>query len=275
MSWDTRCPTEAPRNEMSERILFIGYCWGAAGTTWLSRLLNAHQDILCMHSPNFPRYDNSSFEDCLEIIDAVFNGWNFGLAYPIVGFTHGISLEWHARLSQRYSPAFRCFILTRHPIKRIESTVALNIIQKERRLSTPGWRAACADAYDDLARRQRKRPPDDFESLAFYAACKMVNSITVEVQHAFPLYKLEEILNDCGTVNRLVGHISNGTCQLFDPTIETLQQTVVRARSAVGRSPEGTYLSWRAEHRDAYRELVTPDAFEAYRHLGYEFPHAI
>ena len=260
---------------MSDRTFFLGFCWGAAGTTWLARLLNSHEDILCLHAPILPRYDHFRFAESSEIVDLVFNGEDFGAAYPVVGFTHGIASEWQSLLTEKYGDQLRCFAVTRHPIKRIQSTLDLNIRQKDVRLADPTWRQAYADTYQELTQSSGRQFPDDFESLAFYKACKMVNSIIWERQQAFPLYRFEDLVSNEESVKNLVAHVSRGTCQLAAAVVRKMQDTVVRARAAPGLSVVETYRAWRTEHRDAYHHLVAPPALRLYQQLGYELPDVV
>ena len=258
---------------MADRILFIGYCWGAAGSTWLARLLNGHPDIFCVHNPQFPRFDYFKFEDLAEVIEHVFRHQAWAGAYPVVGFTHGVALEWHGRIRQKYGDQLRCFVLTRHPIMRIQSSYALHVSRKAERSTDSRWIEAYVQTYQELVRLARKKLPDDFESLAFYKSCAMVNSILAEHEQGLPLYRLEDLLSEEEAVQSLLAHISSGTCRLPSDVIETMQRTVVRGRAAQIRSAEETYASWRPEHREAYHYLVTGKALEVYRQVGYEFPH--
>jgi hypothetical protein len=259
---------------MDDRILFLGFCWGAAGTTWLARLLNSHEDVFCQHAPMFPRYDHFRLAEAMEIIDVVLNEQAFGGAYPVVGFTHGIAAEWYDALREKYGQRLRCFGVTRHPIPRIQSTLELNVEKKERRTSDPTWQRAFAETYDTLRQLSNKDFPDDFESLAFYKACAMVNSITWERQQDFPLFRLEDLISQEPAVQQLLSHVSDGACQLAATVVQRMQQTVVRPHARRTLTVAETYGSWRAEHREAFHYLVTAPSLAEYCQLGYELPAA-
>lgn len=92
------------------RILFVGFCWGAAGSAWLARLLNCHESILSLHAPEFSRFDHFKYNDSLEVIESMFRRRSFGAAYPVVGFTHGIPIQWREKLEGEFKRQFRCFI---------------------------------------------------------------------------------------------------------------------------------------------------------------------
>jgi hypothetical protein len=254
------------------RILFVGFCWGAAGSTWLARVLNSHEDVLCLHAPIMPRYDHLETADSLELIDTVVTRFSLGGTYPVVGFTHGIAVESYGALLEKYGARLRCFTLTRNPIARIRSAVAKYVSDAGHHRDDPRWRHEYAASYDLLRRGAAGPFPDDFDSLAFYKACTMVNSIVWERQQPFPLFRLEDLVARTADVQALLAHVSDGACRLEERVIEKLQRLVVRPHAASLESAEETYRSWRAEHRAAFHHLVTGPACELYRELGYELP---
>jgi hypothetical protein len=255
-----------------ERILFVGFCWGAAGSTWLARLLNSHEDVLCLHAPIFPRYDHMRTAESLEVIDFVVTRFSLGGTYPVVGFTHGIAAESYGALVEAYGARLRCFTLTRHPIARIRSALAKYVSDAGHHRSDPRWRQEHSASYDLLLQRAAEPFPDDFDSLAFYTACTMVNSIVWERQQPFPVFRLEDLVARPADVQALLAHVSDGGCRLEEAVIAKLQRLIVRRHAASPESAEETYRSWRAEHRAAFHHLVTGPACELYRELGYELP---
>jgi hypothetical protein len=257
---------------VSDRLLFLTFCWGAAGTTWLARLLNAHPDIFCMHAPMLPRFDHSQLAESTEVVDHVFGDASLGGGYPIVGFTHGFATEWYEALTQRYGARLRCLALTRHPIRRIQSTFNLYISMEHRLASEPTWRRMFEETYQRLRLWAPRAFPDDFESLAFYYACTMVNSITWEQRQSFPLFRLEDLLTSEAAVQQVVGHVSDGACQLPPDVIRQMQGTVVHSHGTQRLSPRDTYAGWPPARRRAYHTLVAGAAVDAYRRLGYELP---
>jgi hypothetical protein len=261
---------------MEKKILFIGYCWGNAGSTWLSHLLNGHKDILCLHAPKFPRFDHKNYDDAVTIIDSVFRFPAMGGTYPLVGFTHGVPLKWHPKLSEIYKEQLCCFILTRHPIKRIQSNFALNKVAREKQVSAnKKWEQNLENNYKRLVQQSGKHFPDDFDSLIFYRSCDAVNRILREYEQKLPFYKMEDLVSQEKVVNELLSYISDGTCQLDSEVIRKMQGTVVGGHAKRRLSVAETYDSWSEAYKEAYHHLVKREAFEIYKQLGYDFPHPI
>jgi len=251
---------------------FIGYCWGAAGSRWLARLLNSSEDILCLHSPILPRFDHNIYDDSVEILRWFFHRRH---AYPIVGFTHAIPLEWHKRISQEFGYRLRCFALTRHPIPRIQSAYELNKRQKHLREHDPFWQEAMKGPYEELTSITREEFSRDFTALGFYKACKLVNSIQEEIHSRLPIFKLEDLVSSEMTANKLAEYISEGTVELGAPAIKKLKNITVGSHAARKRTAEEIYIGWSPEFKQAYHSLVRPESFGFYDELGYEFPHDV
>ncbi|MCP4372157.1 MAG: hypothetical protein GY797_29175 [Deltaproteobacteria bacterium] len=260
-----------------KKKLFIGYCWGAAGSSWLARLLNSHEDIFSLHAPIFPRFDSRSrkYEDVVEVIDAVLNTKALGGTYPVVGFTHAIQIHWHAELSERYRDQLRGFVLIRHPISRIQSNFALHKKANPRRISDKFWKKPFKSTYKELTRQVGNHFPDDFDSLGFYWSCSLVSSIVSEYRWNLPIYKLEDLVSQKEIVNKLAAYISDGTCQFSDDVIARVQHKVVNAHAQEKCSIAEIYGAWSEPHKEAYHYLVKPEAFQIYKELGYEFPHPV
>ncbi len=254
------------------RLFFIGYCWGAAGSAWLARLLNSHEDIFCVQAPVLNRYDHFQFADSTELLNAIFTAMSFGGGYPVAGVTHGVPLEWHPKLVKKYGGRMRNFTLIRSPIERIQSS-AKKIAQgyageAEKYIMADG----CQRVFRKLRETAKGDFPNDPASLGFYNSCDMVNSIIQETDHEFPVFKLEDLVAQTNEVQRLLAHISDGTCRLEDRIIRKLQQTVINKRSEKRLTPKEIYDSWNGNYRAAFHCLVNPLALEIYRRLGYDLP---
>lgn len=256
-----------------DRILFIGYCWGSAGTRWLAKLLNAHPDIFCLHAPIFPRFNHVALKDSLEIVGALFHGKGLGHPYSHVGLTHGVSLEWHSHFVHHFEQV-RGFITIRHPIPRIHSTYSHNMV--------PGVaKAKQADAefisnlmkyHERLETLSGKIFPKDYEALSFYHGCGMVNAIVSEVASGLPLFKYEDLTTDYRMVQHLLRIISDDHLDMGQSLIERIQQTPVgtRAGRVQDKSPRLIHESWNEVQREAFHWLVTKESIGLYRKAGYE-----
>lgn len=259
------------QRQPQHRTLFIGYCWGSAGTAWLAKLLNAHPDICCHHAPMLPRFNHFALEDSLELVDSMFN--SLGLAYSFVGLTHGVHREWHTHFVKKFEHV-RGFITIRHPFPRILSTYNLNMVPgvAEANKNDPNWVSSMMKYHEVLETISGKSFPTNYEALSFYHGCGMVNDIVHEVATGLPIFKYEELTTDYRVVQQLLTAISDGYLHMEKALIEGIQQTPVgtRAGKIVNRLPRSVYESWNEVQKEAFQWLVTDESKELYRKAGYE-----
>jgi hypothetical protein len=257
---------------MPDRILFIGYCWGSAGTAWLAKLLNAHPDILCLHAPILPRFNHFALEDSLELIRALFHEKSFGRFYSFVGLTHGVPLEWHSHLVSHFEQV-RGFITIRHPIPRIQSTFNYNMLRgvAEKKQVNAEWVSALMRYHEKLETISGKTFPKDYEALSFYHGCGMINAIVGEVASGLPIYKYEELTTDYRTTQHLLKFISDDRLGMDQSLLERIQHTPINTRTGriENRSPRSVYESWNEFQREAYHWLLAEETIELYRKAGY------
>jgi hypothetical protein len=257
---------------MPDRTLFIGYCWGSAGTAWLAKLLNAHPDILCLHGPQFPRFNHFVLEDSLEFIRALFHENSVGECYSFVGLTHGVPLERHSHLAHHFAQ-MRGFITIRNPIPRIQSTFRVNMHPRnaDKKRFNSAWISALMLYHEKLETISGKTFPSDYEALSFYHGCGMINEIASEVASGLPIYKYEELTTDYRIVQHLLRFISNDQLNMDQALIERMQQTPIGTRtgSIEKRSARSIHDSWNDVQREAYRWLMTDESITLYEQAGY------
>lgn len=260
----------------SQHILFIAYCWGGAGSTWLAWALNCHKHVFCLHAPNVPRFARHKREDALALVNAFYSLPALAKDYECVGFTHGVRREWHAELVQTYGDRFRGFVLIRHPIRRINSLTALKLQSSQKRPLSLRERFARRRNYAKLrAASKRTDFPKDAAALSFYHSCNAVNRIVSEVATGIPIYRLEDLVGTVEKFQEVLHFISGGNLTMAADDIREIQGTVKGKHAPKRLSVSETYAEWSDIQKEAFRYLVTPQAIRHYQQLGYEFPDAV
>lgn len=260
------------RSSVSAPAYFIGYCWGGAGSRWLARLLNSHRDILCLHSPQLPRFDESSSEDELEVIRHFFDAGRHG--HPVIGFTHGISLDWKDEIEAEFRAWLRCFVIVRHPIKRIRSVVAL--CRRHQAELGENWEQQTVAAWQPIAEEFVETGagavPTDFRFLSHLYACKMVTAIREELKSNYPIFRIEDLGAEVSEVRRLLGHISAELEPMPEETLAYMQSLTVGSHAGSAKSATEIWHSWAEDFKDAFRRMVPNEILSEYQRLGYVFP---
>jgi len=253
-------------------VCFVGYCWGAAGSSWLAQVLNAHEAVLCLHSPAVPRFDHFRLEDTSVVLRALVRSKSLGRLYAAAGVTHGVPIEWQATLAGAVGLPLREFVLVRDPLPRARSVVELHRrLAAEDRLD-PRYR----EAYRALRRRVEsatgRRLDDDLETGALLHACQQLNSIVQEQATKLPIFRLEDLVRGPEALDALLAHVSDGACRFEPGRVDALQRRRIGAHAPGALGADAIWDAWRPHERDAFRVLLAPEARKAYEALGYALP---
>ena len=258
-----------------ERIFFNCFCYGAAATTWLARMLNSHEDVLCLHTPDYPGADHSTDEHMFAMARFAFDSTAIGgHPYKCVGFTHGLPYTSCARLRQMFGQqAFRGFVMIRNPVVRARSIMALRMQQVSiHKMFQP---AESLERFYNLLLEKSGRAgfATDYESLCFYEVCgQLLAAITKEEALGVPVFTMEALTGDPAEVNRLFAYVSDGRCLLDEAAIARVQQRPVGNHARKTMGPKEIFGSWSKDWQDAFMALVGPEERALYRKHGYELP---
>ncbi len=257
-----------------KRHLFVGYCWGSAGTTWLAKVLNAHPDILALHAPGAAGLDRGDQDSVLSMIDYTFEARDAGGAYSAVGFTHGIGVHMHEQLVECYGGRLRAFVLVRHPLTRARSQASL--ITNLRSRSDHQWHSMESEISESVEGLLELDPtlPTDPDSTAFYHACRALDRVVFEAKRELPFFKAEELFVDVRRVLDLVDHVSGGDLVGDRSTIELLQSGSIGAHADGPMDPDAIWASLPDHMKLAFSLSLSDEAAELYTNLGYEL-HAV
>lgn len=242
-----------------KRNLFVLYSWGRTATAWLARVLNAHEDIFCIHQPILnEEHGNKSGK--LRLMSEVFLGGGFGGHYRNVGFTHGVPSYFHHDIEAGFNANIRVATIQRHPIKRINSaTKTLSSIPRR-----------FYNTYEELKKMSAHDFPDDNLSLAHYNFCKSCNRIIHESK--FLIFKMEDLVTNPKTLNILVRYVTWDECGIELERLRSLQKKPINQRFKKSKSPQEIFDGWTADQQLAFKTLLAPEAVAIYRKLGYDLP---
>ncbi len=248
--------------------LFAICSWGNAGTYWLTKLLNAHPEIFCVHNVKgqWARHTGADRIDDLDYLRIVGTQ---GAVYRLAGDVHGVARESIPGLRAEFGDRFRCASLVRHPVPRVRSHMTL--------AATEGFNSDDVDyrrlegSLDEPLKRLLKGK----ERLFFAHVMELVNSVSEE-NALGPVCTLEGLVSEPGQVQELVRHLSNGElsfpASLFD---RDWRNPVNRhagdhAPGEPGNIPEDIFVSLPGWQQEAFRALLGPHARTLYEDLGYD-----
>jgi hypothetical protein len=237
----------------AERV-FAVISWGCAATTWIARALNAHPDIYATHRMTSVSRLTGVKLEAAEYLDLLAME---SFAYVAVGDVHSISSTDVPALNEMFGDRFRAAVVVREPYRRYRSTRAM-----QRKLAHTGFwdhehlhepaRAAGLDIADD-----------DTDAWFAVGAANLLNMVTAE-DPGCPIYRSEDLVSDPATLVRFVRHLSGGRVH---PTAEWAR-TEVRREPVHSHARAGDELT--ARDHEIIQRIVRPEAWAAYRRLGYD-----
>ncbi len=233
--------------------MFSVVSWGAAGTTWLSRVLNSHPDIFAVHALNVTWSFLSEAEQ-LDGLSYILTLGSQGFAHKCSGDVHGVSRNQIPALRKILRDRFEAVVLVREPMARICSQLSL----VESRWN-PAWDLSYLDALieslglGDLSFKQR----------LFLHSCNMLNAI-IEEKSVGSIYRLEDLSGNVETLERFVNEISQGSVEAGPSWLESaLSLPRICAHNA------GSRRMLSAEEQELMQKVLKPEARAAYQDLGY------
>lgn len=249
-----------------KKTAFASYCWGAAGSHWLARLLGSHPDIFCSHVPYRPPRHVGHLEQLLE----TFRWMGEQKAWPCYGVTHGVSGLDHEDIAQWCAScdvAYRAFVVTRHPIPRILSGMALDRELNSYPLSW--WNATVTGALElsvELGAADLRVNLDlsNDEDRSFFRYAYLCRTIDWETRLGVPIFCIEHIRDKERQVFELL--LGEG-CYIPDTTYISQKRVAVHAGTT--RSPKEIWGTWPEKWKGIYRMFVSDDIARMYEAQGY------
>lgn len=244
--------------------LFAIVSWGAAATHWLSKVLNAHPDVLCLHNTHshWARKSGSARVDDLTYMQIIHRA---AQGYRLAGDCHGISGTSIARLRSQWKDRFRSAVVVRHPIPRLAS--AWNLATKTR------------FQYHELDHdRLRASAPSELRWLksegdfVFLHLAGMINSIQTDDKIG-PIYKMEDLVVDQDQVRSLLRFLSAEQLD-FDPALPEAvfrQELVSHSGKDAPRDPELVFQSLSGWQKEIFTAVFESRSRQIYESLGYDF----
>ena len=237
--------------------LFSVVSWGCAGTAWLARALNSHPDVFCVQGANHYLQSMRGIApldglEYMHVLAAIATG------HGAVGDVHGISRHLIPELRENYGDVFSAAVLVRDPLPRMQSQLALFQTLPD----AAGWDLGYVDAIaTQLGRSPGSLTHDDKLKLH---AFNMLNNI-VEERQTGPIFRIEDLVRSQDSMASLLQQLTAGRLSSPGWWLDYVQQ--LPSLNAHQHRNRNHGLS-RAD-LDLLSRVVTPEAKELYRELGY------
>jgi len=244
-------------------FLFSVVSWGCAATEWLAKTLNAHPDIFCLH------HAHTTWQKIAAA--PPLHGWNYlrvvgvlGWTYRAAGDVHGLSLESIRELRSKLGDNFNCAIVTREPIARLSSQMALF----ERSLRKEAWNVDYVQSFIDKGVRL---PQESIDNRLFLHGVNMINNI-IQEEPVAPIWRAEDLTTNAALLAQFVRELTRGHVEVEPEWAErAVRRPPSNRHSKPGAAPR-QFEPWQIE---AFNKIVEPRAWCLYEKLGYATPDFI
>ncbi len=242
---------------MDQPRLFAVVSWGAAATHWLTRVLNAHPQVLCFHHLMTSLNNVKPLQmNPMEYMEFLAHA---GAGYQLAGDVHGIPLDSLEDLKKQWGRQFRFAIITRHPVSRVRSAYNLwnNYL-----LEKPS--ASLTELTGEGGSPESTQSSSKENIFKHFAT--MVNQVVDEIVIMEP-FQMERLTTDFGEINRLLDHLSNGELQ-FDRSDGLMDKGPGHRKK--NDTPRESFDDMPKWQRDMFIEKLSPEARKVYENLGYD-----
>ncbi len=251
--------TELPR-------LFAVISWGHAATFWLSKMLNAHQEVFCVHDIKHQWSQVTNSEKLNDDILYMKVLEKAGLGCRLSGDCHGVNRERIDDIKEVYGERFRSVVIVRHPIPRI-----LSYLSHAEKKGIDNYNLDFEHIENSLDDRLKGRL-NTKKQLFFVHVMDCVNIIKYEADLG-PLFTMERLTKDTGELNNLLRYLSNGELEFKPAMLEGAFSKQINPHQKCSDhhiSVKEIYESLPEWQKKAFSYLLNPTSNQLYQDLGYD-----
>jgi len=256
-----------PQSRWQKRNLFAIITWGATGTSWISKVLNHHPEIFCVHelasvlnqSKLFSSNDFWAKFDPLDFMKIISRMSH----HKVNGDVHSFRSEDIPRLKEYFGKKFSSAVIEREPISRLKSTIS-------------GYRSMLPHKLYDtryvdyiILRKKIELPKSNYENKLFVNGVNLLNAIEQEVNNnCGKMFRMEDLISDPKYLKSLIEEISSSELTADD---DLLHQMIKTPATNIRASKEKIeFEDWQI---DVIKKVVHEKAWELYSKVGYSKPN--
>lgn len=247
--------------------LFAVISWGASATLWLSKTLNMHPEIFCVHAMNeiWTKLQKKSIIGSLSKID----GFEYlrivsilGSGFKLAGDVHGVSRNHVPFLREILGEKFNAVVVIRDPMNRLKSQFAL--FKKFEK-----FRSYDINYVKKIIKNKKiSMPQNNYENKLFIHGVNMLNTIKDEVNLG-KIFKMEDLASDTSSLKSLIHEISKEKLTIDD---ELLSKMISKKSVNPHKANEIEFSTWQIS---VIKNVVDEKSWDLYSKFGYKKPDFI
>jgi len=257
-----------PQKTWQAQNLFAIITWGSTATSWISKVLNHHPEIFCVHElasilSQSKLFSSNDFWDKFDPIDFIKIIARLGGKFTVRGDVHSLRPDYIPSLKEFFGKKFSSVVIEREPISRLKSTIS-NFNYK---LPHQFYDIEYVDKI--ISRKKIDLPKFDYEHKLFVHGVNLLNTIEQEVNNnCGKMFRMEDLISDTKYLKSLVEEISSGELSADD---ELLYKMIKTPPTNIRASKEEIeFENWQI---DVIKKVVDEKAWELYSELGYDKPN--
>jgi len=242
--------------------------WGSTGTSWISKVLNYHPEIICMHElasilEQSKIYSSNDYWNKFDPIDYMKIISRIGTPYTTAGDIHSIKIESIPSLKEFFGERFHSVVIEREPIARLKSTLVMYNYDysQEHELYDIGY------VDEIISRKKIDLPKFDYKHKLFFHGVNLLNSIIQEV-NAGKMFRFEDLISEPKHLKSLIEEISGGELSADDDLLKKMIKTSPANKRASKEEIE--FEDWQI---DVIKKGIDEEAWKLYSELGYNKPN--
>jgi hypothetical protein len=259
-----------PQETWQKRNLFAVITWGSTATSWISKILNHHPEIFCVHElamilDQSKLYASNDLWAKFDPIDFMKIIARLSVHYKVGGDVHSLRTEDVPPLREFFGERFSSVVIEREPISRLKSTISMYNKRKQYKLFNIQY------VDDIISRNKVSLPKFDYEHKLFVHGVNLLNIIEQEINHnCGKIFRMEDLISDTKQLKLLIEEISSGELSADNDLLNKMIKTYPTNQRASKEKIE--FEDWQI---DVIKLVVSNKAWDLYSKVGYDKPHFI
>jgi len=258
-----------PQSEWQKANLFALITYGSTATSWISKVLNHHPKIFCVHELAFvldqsKLFSSNDFWDKFDPIDYMKIVARTS-HHEVKGDVHSFRPEDIPQLKEYFGKNFTSVVIEREPISRLKSTMVMHDSDISKGYKFYDMRYI---DYTILRKKKIHLPESNYTNKLFVKAVNALNIIEDEVNYdCGTMYRMEDLISDPKYLKLLIEEISSGGLSADDDLLDRMIKTSPTNLRASKEEIE--FEDWQI---DVIKNVVSDKSWKLYSELGYSKP---
>jgi len=263
-----------PQSEWQKTNLFALITYGGTATSWISKVLNHHPEIFCVHElaivlDQSKLFSSNDFWDKFDPIDYMKIVARTS-HHEVKGDVHSFRPKDIPQLKEYFGKNFSSVVIEREPISRLKSMMVMHNSNISKGYKFYDMRFI---DYTILRKKKIHLPESNYKNKLFVKSVNALNNIEEEVNYnCGKMFRMEDLISDTKYLKSLIEEISSGRLNRDDDYADDLLNKMIKTPPTNLRASKEKieFEDWQI---DVIKKVVSDKSWELYSELGYTKPN--